>query len=124
MTLNILDMRLTSSTQPVLQRWLWRGALIGMGFGVAAITAGYALSWRAGNMEPLEGTFWWMMTATTPLSLAVISVADCAPCAIGPWTAFVIAFVVLPVIQGTLVALILWTAVRVDRWRASSRATV
>ena len=117
-------MRLIWPTQLVLRRWLWRGALIGMCSGAAAIAVGYALSWRAGTTEPLEGMFWWMMRVTTPLSLVVIGMADSIPAAFGPWMTFVIGFIVLPAIQGALVGFVLWTAVRVVRWRASSRTTV
>src|SRR5262245_13967283 len=113
-----------SERPPSLLRWILRGTLVGFAVGVAAIAIGYWLSWRADNMEPLEVVFWWMMIATAPLSFALMALAEAAPAAIGAWLEFFLAFVIMPIVQGAVVALLLWSADWLIRRRRSSRATV
>jgi hypothetical protein len=103
---SIVAIRFISSSPPVLRQWLLRGALIGLALGL------------------VEGVFWWMITATAPLSLAVVGIADVVPAAVGPWTAFALAFIVLPFAQGAIVALALWSLDRLIRRLTSPRATV
>jgi hypothetical protein len=104
---------------PSLHRWLRRGMAVGFATGLIAIAVGYILSWHAGNMEPLEGVFWHMILLTMPTSLVVMKVAESTPEIVGPWAAFFLAFVVLPVVQGGLVACVLWSLDAIVRRRWS-----
>jgi len=116
-------MLVLSQQPPSLRRWVFRGALAGLVVGVAAFAVGGLLSWRAGDLEPLEGVFWMMIIATAPLSLTVSSLVEALSAIVGPWAEDIFAFLILPAAQGAFLTLLLWSLDRLIRRRRASRAT-
>jgi hypothetical protein len=91
-------------------RWLAAGAAAGLAVGAAACGLGYFWSARVGSMEPLEGVFWWMFTLTLPLSLLGMSSASLIPGVAGAWFSWALQFFVIPILEGTVIAFVIWYA--------------
>lgn len=114
-------MRVVPRRPPPLRRWILRGALAGLAVGAAAFAIGSFVNWRSDTTEFLEGMALLLLLPTMPVSLVFIAVADSGALPhtmLGLQTDYLFPFIVLPLAQGVIVALLLWSLSRLFRWRA------
>lgn len=89
-------------------RWLRRGALLGLAVGLGALVGGAVLSWRQGDASPLDDMLARAFYATAPLSFLAVPLPSLLPAPVAGWFSLLLHFVLLPAVQGALLAALLW----------------